>query len=284
MTLGVIDIPFDPVFHIGIIPVHWYGIGYVVAFMVGLWIAFRHARRHGIPDGDMQNLAFWGIILGLISARLYYDFQSGAGYYLTHPQYLLAFWQGGMAYFGALLVVPIFFFLYARRRGLRFWVLADCGALFAAAGQPIGRIGNIINGDILGYPSNLPWATAYTNPNTFAPRVGVAYQPAGAYELLIGICILLIILGVRRYLRLRPGGLIVLYAALYSVSQFGIFFIRANSVTLFGLKQAQLSSLFTLVVLVPITWWWYRTSKADDGRKDGAEAGALAGVEAAEQS
>ena len=132
--------------------------------------------------------------------------------------------------------------------------------------------------------STLPWATAYTNPNTFAPRVGVAYQPAGAYELLIGVCILLIIWGVRRYLRLRPGGLIVLYAALYSVSQFAIFFVRANSVTLFGLKQAQLTSLFTLVVLVPITWWWYRTSKADDGLRGGTEVGALAAVEVAEKS
>ena len=78
------------------------------------------------------------------------------GYYFTHPLETLAVWQGGMAFFGAIFLGSATLLFMAWRERVNFWVLLDAGALFAVVGQPIGRIGNIINGDILGYPSNLP--------------------------------------------------------------------------------------------------------------------------------
>lgn len=244
---------------IGPLPIRWYGVGYAVAFLVGLALAGRHLRSRGLSEARYANLAFWSIIVGLVAARLYFDVQNGAWYYLTHPQDILATWQGGMAYFGAVFTIPLFLLIWCWRAGLSFWLLADAAALFAAIGQPIGRVGNIFNGDILGYPSNLPWAFAYTNPATMAPRLGVAYQPAALYELLVGLCILGTLLAVRRRVRPRNGALFLLYLALYAVTQFGIFFLRANSVTALGLKQAQLSGLALLLALVPIaSWWWWR--------------------------
>lgn len=258
----IIYLPFDPIIHLGPIPIHWYGVCYAVAFVVGLSVAVRHVRARGVRVDQAQNLAFWSIILGLISARLYYDFQSGAMHYLTHPLLLLDFPQGGMAYFGAIFVVPIFILLYCRHYHINHWIMLDAAVLFAAAGQPIGRIGNIINGDILGYRSDLPWATAYTNPHTFAPQVGVAYQPAGAYELLLALCILGILLAIRTRFNPRAGALFISYLALYAVSQFGIFFIRANSVTAFGLKQAQISSLVLIMVTGVLLLYWSRQSQS----------------------
>lgn len=130
-------------------------------------------------------------------------------------------------------------------------------------GQPIGRIGNIINGDILGYPSNLPWATAYTNPHTFAPRLGVAYQPAAAYEALL----ILMVLGLLIYMRRRnvPDGWVgITYIILYPITQIGLFFLR-NPVNVpiiaFGLKQAQLTSIGVLVIGVPLLIFaWFKTN------------------------
>lgn len=259
MTPLVITIPFSPVlFHLGPIPVHWYGIGYAVAFLSGLAVAGRHLRTKGVPEGDYADLAFWSIVVGLAAARLYYDVQNGAGYFLTHPQQILATWQGGMAYFGALFAVPLFVLIWSWRRGLRFWLLADAAVLFAAVGQPIGRIGNIFNGDIVGYASSLPWAVAYTSPDTLAPRLGVGYQPAAVYELLAGLVILGVLLVVRARLAPRAGGLFLLYLALYAVSQFSLFYLRANSVTLLGLKQGQLSALVLLLLIPPIAFAWRR--------------------------
>jgi phosphatidylglycerol:prolipoprotein diacylglycerol transferase len=264
MTSLIIYVPFAPTVQLGPLTIHWYGLMYAIAFIVGAWVAIPYAVRRGVPSHEAEAIAFWSIVLGLISARLYYDFQSGAFYYLTHPIYIFDFLQGGMAYYGAVFVVPIFIYIYSRIKKINYWIMGDAAALFAAVGQPIGRIGNIINGDILGYRSNLPWATAYTNPATYAPKVGVPYQPAGAYELLIGLCILGILAYINRKWK-RPGRLLISYLFMYAISQFGIFFLRNNSITALGLKQAQLSSIALLVFLIPFTYFWYRVSqpKAD---------------------
>ncbi|MHB1522828.1 MAG: prolipoprotein diacylglyceryl transferase [Candidatus Dormibacteria bacterium] len=263
-VVAVIKIGIDPVFQLGPLTIHWYGVGYAVAILVGLQVALPYAERHGIPRGKASWIAFWAVVAGLVGGRLFYDLQSGALYYLTHPAQIFAFWNGGMAFFGAIFLAALTMLLLAWREKLNFWVLLDAAALFAAVGQPIGRIGNIINGDILGYPSNLPWATEYTNPHAFAPRLGVAYQPAAAYEALV----ILLVLGFLVYLRRRgvPDGWVgIAYLILYPITQIGIFFLRDPvnvPIIAFGLKQAQLTSIGVLVLgIPPLIYAWRRTNR-----------------------
>lgn len=261
--VAVIKIGIDPVFHLGPLTVHWYGVGYAVAILVGLEVALPYAERHGIPRAKTSWIAFWAVIAGLIGGRLFYDLQSGALYYVTHPAQILAFWNGGMAFFGAIFLAAATMLFMAWREKVNFWILLDAAAFFAAVGQPIGRIGNVINGDILGYPSNLPWATEYTNPHTFAPRLDVAYQPAAAYEAIL----ILMVLGFLVYLRHRqvPNGWIgITYIIIYPITQFGLFFLR-NPVNVpiiaFGLKQTQLTSIGVLVLGVPLLIYaWFKTN------------------------
>ncbi len=263
----VITFPFSPIaLQFGFITIRWYGVGYAVAFLVGLWLVGRYMRWRGIGEGAWGTLAFWCIVLGLVGARLYYDVQNGFHYYLTHPQDILAVWQGGMAYFGAIFTVPFLVFIWTRVQRLSFWIFADAAALFAAIGQPIGRLGNIVNGDIVGYPSNLPWAIQYSNPQSLAPELGVAYQPAAAYELLIGLVMLAVLLLVWHYRHPRPGALFVLYLPMYAVSQFIVFFWRANSITAFGLKQAQLSAVVLFALSLVVLALWLRFPDLNTGR------------------
>ncbi len=269
----VITFPFSPIaLEFGFITIRWYGVGYAVAFLVGLWLVGRYMRGRGIPEAQWGTLAFWCIVLGLVGARLYYDVQNGFHYYLTHPQDVLAVWQGGMAYFGAIFTVPFLVFIWTRVQRLPFWVFADAAALFAAVGQPIGRIGNIVNGDIVGYPSNLPWAIQYTNPESLAPQLGVAYQPAAAYELLIGLVMLAVLLLVWRVRHPRPGTLFVLYLPMYAVSQFIVFFWRANSITAFGLKQAQLSAIVLFLISLVVLALWWRFPDLNAGPREAVES------------
>jgi len=197
--LAVIQINIDPALHIGPFSVHWYGVMYAVAFWAGWKFAvtpFLTAR--GFTRGEIDRMITWVIVFGLIGGRLYYVLQSDLLYYLTHPQHILAVWEGGMAFFGAIISGLGTCYVLAGRRGYPFWPLFDAAVLFAVVGQPIGRIGNVINGDILGSLSTLPWATAYVNPhailqskfqlcdpNGFCP----AYQPAAVYEALGTIAI-----------------------------------------------------------------------------------------------
>jgi phosphatidylglycerol:prolipoprotein diacylglycerol transferase len=257
----VITDPFPPGFYLGPLQVRFYGIAYVIAFVVGTAVASRHLARRGVTPSLTSDIAFWAIVFGLIGARLYFVVQSGFWWYLTHPQHILAIWEGGMAFFGAIFAALIVLVVMARRHQLNFWDLLDAGVLFAAAGQPIGRLGNVMNGEILGPPSNLPWAIRYTNPASMAPQLGVAYQPANLYEALGTLCIL----GVLLYLRRRgvPAGVLGLaYLILYPVSQLIVFYWRTDSETpaiLWGLKQGQLTSLAVLFIVVPIfVFAWVR--------------------------
>jgi phosphatidylglycerol:prolipoprotein diacylglycerol transferase len=258
----VITDPFPPGFHLGPLPIRFYGLAYAIAFLVGTAVASRHLARRGVSPNVTSNIAFWAIVFGLIGARLYYDVQSGWWYYLTHPIHILAFWEGGMAFFGAIFAAVAVLVVMARRYKINFWDVLDAGVLFAAVGQPIGRLGNVMNGEILGPPSDLPWAISYTNPASMAPHLGVAYQPANLYEAL-GV---LVILGVLLYIRHRgvPSGILGLtYLTLYPVSQLILFYWRTDYETpaiLWGLKQAQLTAIVMLLTIVPIFFFiWLRT-------------------------
>lgn len=256
--LGVIVFPFSPIaLQLGPLALRWYGIGYAVAFLVAGAVIRPYVTARGVPRRAFDDALFWSILAGLVGARLYYDVQNGVGYYLAHPIHILAFWEGGMAYFGGVFAVSGFLLLFAWRRSLPSWVLLDAAALFAAVGQPIGRIGNIFNGDILGYPSSLPWAIAYTSSQTLATQRGVGYQPANAYELLVAAAVGLGIVWLSRRLR-RPGALFLIYVALYATAQFFVFFLRAQPVIALGLRQAQWTSLAVLLALVPLYLLWQR--------------------------
>ena len=141
--------------------------------------------------------------------------------------------------------------------------------LLAAAGQIFGRIGNLINGDILGYQSTLPWSTVYQNPNSWAclnpATCGVPVQPAAGYELITNLLVLGIMLFLARRVT-RPGILMLFYLFSYAISQFLLFFVRDNLIVSFlglnaGLKQAQWTSLIVFIVLLPITYWVARHSR-----------------------
>jgi phosphatidylglycerol:prolipoprotein diacylglycerol transferase len=234
-----------------------YAVAFLVAFQFGAW---PHIRDRGISRQQAEGMLGWTVIAGLVGARLYYDVQNNPVHYLTHPQDIFAFWQGGMAFSGAMGAGLLTLGLLARRYHLSFWLLGDAAALFACIGQPIGRIGNVINGDILGQRSPLPWATAYTYPTGMGHCAvlqsgfvcGVGYQPAAASEALGTLVLLAVLIMLRRRFPTMGGLLTIVYVTGYALSQLLIFFLRASEpVVLFGLKQAQVTGLVVLLVIVP---------------------------------
>jgi phosphatidylglycerol---prolipoprotein diacylglyceryl transferase len=272
--LLVITDPISPAIHLGPLSIRWYGVGYAVAFLAGGWLAIYHLAGRGTPRHLTERVTFWTIIAGLVGARLYFVAQNRPLWYLTHPQHLVAVWEGGMAFFGAVFCALVALLFWSWRLRLDFWDVLDAGVLFAAVGQPIGRIGNIMNGEILGPPSSLPWAIRYTNPESMAPHLGVAYQPANAYEGLATLCILAVLLLLRR--RGVASGLLGLtYLVLYPISQLVVFYWRTDAetpVVLLGLKQAQLTALFVLIVVVPVFVLAWRRAHRPSGRAPSAAA------------
>lgn len=266
-ALAVIRIGIDPTaFHLGPVAIHWYGLFYVVAIIIGVEIARRYVTTFGANEDELWGFLPWAIGAGLLGGRLYYVVQNRQGYYLSNPEHILAAWEGGMAFFGAIGAVLIAAVIYARINKISLLPMLDVAAIFAAVGQPIGRLGNIVNGDILGYETSLPWGTAYTHPDSFAPQLGVAYHPAAAYEIIANLLLLgflYVVLRRRRW----PGLAASLYLLGYSVTQFIVFFGRSNSIAALGLKQAQLTAIVVFLlslVLLRITYQLFRKRRTSE--------------------
>ncbi len=249
----------------------WYGLMYVVAIILGLLIVRGYATRKGITPAMIYRIIWWCIPAGLLGGRLYFVIQQPdlVSHYLAQPQHILATWEGGMAFFGAIFFVIPTLIWRARKEHINPLVLLDAGVLFAAAAQIFGRIGNLINGDIIGYRSTLPWSTVYQHPNSWAclnpATCNVPVQPAAGYELLANIVLLSVMFYLARRVS-RPGILMLVYLFGYAFTQFFLFFARDNVIVSFlgldwGLKQAQWTSLVVMIILIPVTYLVLRYSK-----------------------
>jgi len=226
---------------IGGLKIHWYGIMIAIGLYVGIQVALRDSVRRGINKDQLMNVALLAAVLGIAGGRLYYVVQNNPSFYLHHPTEIIAVWQGGMAFFGAMFGGALAVAISSWRWKIPFWSL-----------------GKIINGDIVGYKTN-GWGFEYTNPQTFGP-LNVPVQPASLYELLISLALFLLLWNLRT--RIRPEGMLaMLYVVLYSVSQFFIFFVRDNIVILGGLKQAQVTSLVVIALALPVIAYLLRKQR-----------------------
>jgi phosphatidylglycerol---prolipoprotein diacylglyceryl transferase len=285
LPLAYFILNIDPMLlRLGAINIHWYGLMYVVAIVVALWAVRRWAIAVGIHEEQMWGLFVWTAIAGLIGGRLYFVIQQPdlVQHYLLEPINIIAVWNGGMAFFGAIFAGTVTLFFLARRYGLSPYIAIDGGALFAAVGQIFGRVGNIINGDILGQalsktpiatPAGLcqqapclayvsdshysPFAIVYLNTHSFASP-GIPYLPAPIFEMGMNLIMLAILLPLRfRLPQIKAGFFFLLYFGLYGLSQFIVFFARGTEpiVSFLGthiLKQAQWTGIVVMLLCIPL--------------------------------
>jgi len=261
----LIKIGIDPVLvTIGGLKIHWYGIMIALGLYAGIQVALRDSARRGINRDQLMNLALLAAILGIAGGRLYYVVQNNPSFFLHNPAQIIAVWQGGMAFYGAIFGGALAVVIAAWRWHMPFWGVLDIGALGLAIGQTIGRVGNIINGDIVGYRTN-GWGFEYTNPHTFGPP-NTPVQPASLYELLISLALFLLLWNLRK--RIHPEGMLaMIYLVLYSISQFFIFFLRDNIVILGGLKQAQVTALVVIALTLPVIAYLLRKERLNPPRE-----------------
>jgi phosphatidylglycerol---prolipoprotein diacylglyceryl transferase len=284
---AVFSMPLDPIIvRLGGLAIHWYGLFIALGILVNVPLARRECKRKGISEDLVFNLAVWCVIFGVIGGRLYYVIQAdqpgGFSYYIDHPGEILATWEGGMAFYGMVFAVflTVIGYCYWSKHGQRLlWQLLDMAAIFLPLGQAFGRLGNIVNGDIVGYPSNLPWAIIYPNPNALAPDHTTAFQPASIYELLFSLALFGFLWWARTRLKV-PGLLFAFYTFLYSAGQFVIFYGRANSITVFDLKQAQVTALLVMLATLPLMAYLLRRYDHKGGEEAEPQVVAVATAEA----
>ena len=171
---------FDPIaFHLGPLAVRWYGLMYLLAFafvlLLGRW---RIAHRKTVLTArDLDDLLFYCMLGTIVGGRLGYVLFYKAGYYLHNPADLLKVWEGGMSFHGGLIGVILAFTYFAFRRGYTFWQIADFGAPLVPTGLAAGRLGNFINGELWGRPTDVSWGMVFPQAHDSVPR-----HPSQLYE------------------------------------------------------------------------------------------------------
>ncbi len=169
----------DPVFmRLGPIQLRWYGLMYVISFIITYLILKNEAVRKKLPlnGEDISDLLFYGILGVVLGGRIGYILFYNLGFYLQHPLKILAVWEGGMSFHGGFIGVIAAFWIYARSREISFWTIIDIAAQCAPVGLGLGRIGNFINGELYGRATDLPWGIVFPGTN------GVPRHPSQLYE------------------------------------------------------------------------------------------------------
>lgn len=176
---------FNPVaLSLGPISIHWYGLMYLVAFVLFVVLGRRHARRRpelGWDAHKIDDLLLYGMLGVVIGGRLGEVVFFQLPYYLDNPLEIFAIWKGGMSFHGGFLGVLVAMGLYARRHGLSFWQVTDFIAPLVPTGLAAGRIGNFINGELWGRPvgAELPWAMVFPWVDAVPRHPSQLYQALG---------------------------------------------------------------------------------------------------------
>lgn len=269
-------------FSLGKIKITYYGLMYAISFLLGIEIAKKYGEKKGLSPETIENYAFIAMISGLIGGRIYYVIFN-LDYYLAYPGDILAVWKGGMAIHGGILGGIIGTCIYGRIKKLNPLLLGDCVAVPLLLGQAIGRIGNLMNGEIYGVPTFtplkyiftlkpkfyewfnyynslsvdgkgafkelVPWGLVFPNSSPAGTEFpNLPLHPAMLYELvlnLIGVLFLWFFLRKKNY---KTGTLWCSYIIIYSIIRTFVSFFRAEDLMFYGFRAPHVISVVLIII------------------------------------
>ena len=253
---------FNPVaLDLGPVQIHWYGLTYLLAFGLFLWLGSRRVRlphfaSRGWARRDIEDMLFYGVLGVILGGRLGYALFYKFDHYLAHPLEVLMVWKGGMSLHGGFLGVLVAMLWYAHRKRRAFWDVMDVVAPCVPTGIAAGRLGNFINGELWGRAADpsLPWAMVF-------PQSGAAFarHPSQLYQALGEGLLLFVLLWWYGQKPRATGQVAAAFAVGYGVLRFLAEFFREPD-SFLGLLAGGLSMgqwlCLPMIAFGAALWWW----------------------------
>jgi phosphatidylglycerol:prolipoprotein diacylglycerol transferase len=257
---------FDPVaISIFGLPLRWYGLMYLVGFVLVVVLG-RYRIRRGLDNGvsvvDVDDLLMYGVFGVILGGRLGYVLFYKPEYYLAHPGEILQVWTGGMSFHGGFLGVLIAVAIFCWRRGKRWIDVMDFVAPLCPLGLAAGRLGNFINGELPGRPTDLPWGMWFPQHDA----TPIARHPSQLYQFALeGLVLFAILWWFSR--KERPAGQVsALFLIGYGTLRFIAEFARQPDDFLgllaFSLSMGQWLSIPMVLIGIAMWIWSERKAKA----------------------
>lgn len=286
---------FDPIaIHLGPLAVRWYGLMYLVGFMLAIVVArlrlrLPHVAAQGWTTKDIDDILFYGVLGTILGGRLGYVLFYKADYYFAHPLDIFKVWQGGMSFHGGFLGVTLAMVLFAYQRKRTWLQVTDFVAPMVPTGLAAGRLGNFINGELWGRVTSpdAPWAMLFQNASpddaiwlarhpqlaaqwhladVFAKYHMLPRHPSELYEIALeGVTLFLVLWFFAR--KPRPvGAASAVFLIGYGLARFTVEFAREPDDFLgllaFGFSMGQWLSLPMIVAGIALLVWSYRRSRS----------------------
>ncbi|MGA2625051.1 MAG: prolipoprotein diacylglyceryl transferase [Bacteroidota bacterium] len=256
---------YPRLFTIGPFTVYSFGLMLGIGFIVASALLTSELKRKGLEPALGSTITLIAVVFGVAGSKILYLIESWD--YFVRAPFEMAFSAGGLTWYGGFILATAVIWLYVRTKGIPFLKICDAAAPGLMIGYGIARIGCHLAGDgDYGIPTSLPWGTVYSN-GTYPPSAAfrdfpeivqkygvhgvvpdtIPVHPAPMYEFLMA-CGLFFVLWKLRTKNTPDGTLFVIYLILAGLARFLVEFIRLNPRIAFGLSEAQLISVFLVLV------------------------------------
>lgn len=222
-----------------------YSLTFVAGILAAYFIARRRILKSEIPEKVFEDIVFWTILVGFISARIYYVLFY-FDQYKNNLSEIFKIWHGGLAIYGGLIGGALTVLFLCRRHKIDFFRFSDLIVVGFPLGQAIGRLGNYFNHEAFGAPTNLSWKIFIPAANRPAGYAQYSYfHPAFLYEMIADLLIFIILSrsALKPTPKPQPSGMLAAwYLLLYSTARLAIEGIRLDSAYFGPFKGDQLTA------------------------------------------
>lgn len=246
-------------FKIGPITIYTYGVMVALGIFFGSLILVKLAEREGIPREDVVDTAFWSVVAGFIGARIFF--------FLYNPEYLKPWyrifflWEGGLVWYGGVILGGLTAIYFVRKRKIPAWKLADVVSIALSVGLGFGRIGCTMAGCCYGKVCHAPFAIVFRDPHSAAP-LNVPLWPTEPISSAANFLIALVLYLLYRR-RKVTGEIFGFYLILYGIFRFLIEFVRATPKDILGtFSNNQIISIIMVATGIAIVI--YRRKRAEE--------------------